>query len=68
MPEKPEVITVVNSLKPLLCCLTFCTFGFWVNFLISLLLVFVCFVAFLLNDIYGFYSWKKMEKRQKVGV
>lgn len=24
----------------------------------------VCFAAFLLNDIYGFISWKKMEKRQ----
>ena len=26
--------------------------------------VVVCFVAFLVNDIYGFVSWKKMEKRQ----
>lgn len=26
--------------------------------------VVVCFVAFLLNDIYGFISWSKMEKRQ----
>lgn len=25
----------------------------------------VCFVAFLLNDIYGFIGWKKMEARQK---
>ena len=25
----------------------------------------VCFVAFLLNDIYGFVNWRKMEKRQK---
>lgn len=24
-----------------------------------------CFIMFLLNDIYGFYSWKRMEKRQK---
>lgn len=24
-----------------------------------------CFVMFLFNDIYGFYSWKRMEKRQK---
>lgn len=23
-----------------------------------------CFVMFLVNDLYGFYSWKKMEKRQ----
>lgn len=26
--------------------------------------VVVCFVAFLINDVYGFISWKKMEKRQ----
>lgn len=26
--------------------------------------VVVCFVAFLVNDLYGFYSWKRMEKRQ----
>ena len=26
--------------------------------------VVVCFVAFFVNDIYGFVSWKKMEKRQ----
>ena len=24
----------------------------------------VCFVAFLANDIYGFISWREMEKRQ----
>lgn len=24
----------------------------------------VCFVAFLVNDIYGFFSWRKMKKRQ----
>lgn len=24
-----------------------------------------CFVMFLINDIYGFYSWKKMENKQK---
>lgn len=28
--------------------------------------VVVCFVAFLVNDLYGFYSWKRMEKRQRV--
>lgn len=28
--------------------------------------VVVCFVAFLANDIYGFISWRKMEKRQRV--
>ena len=27
--------------------------------------VVVCFVAFLVNDIYGFINWKKMEKRQR---
>lgn len=25
----------------------------------------VCFIAFLINDIYGFYCWHKMNKRQK---
>lgn len=25
----------------------------------------VCFMMFLLNDMYGFYSWKKMQKRQQ---
>lgn len=28
--------------------------------------VVICFVAFLVNDMYGFYSWNKMEKRQRV--
>lgn len=28
--------------------------------------VVVCFIAFSINDIYGFLSWKKMEKRQAV--
>lgn len=27
--------------------------------------VIVCFIAFLINDIYGFYCWHKMNKRQK---
>lgn len=31
---------------------------------ISYVSVLVCFVAFLANDIYGFISWKRMEKRQ----
>lgn len=31
---------------------------------ISYLSVVACFVTFLVNDIYGFVSWKKMEKRQ----
>ena len=26
--------------------------------------VVVCFIAFLVNDVYGFVSWRKMEKRQ----
>jgi nicotinamide riboside transporter PnuC len=26
--------------------------------------VIVCFVAFLVNDIYGFINWKRMKKRQ----
>ncbi len=30
--------------------------------------VVVCFIAFLANDIYGFYSWNKMSKRQKKQV
>ena len=24
-----------------------------------------CFITFLINDLYGFYSWKKMERKQK---
>ena len=32
---------------------------------ISYLSVVVCFAAFLLNDIYGFISWRRMEKRQQ---
>ncbi len=31
---------------------------------ISYVSVIICFAAFLINDIYGFLSWKKMEKRQ----
>lgn len=30
--------------------------------------VVVCFVAFLLNDIYGFFSWRRMERRQAKGL
>ena len=33
---------------------------------ISYLSVVVCFSIFLINDIYGFLSWLKMEKRQKI--
>lgn len=28
--------------------------------------VIVCFVVFLVNDLYGFYNWLKMKKRQKI--
>ena len=31
------------------------------------LTVVFCFVAFLINDLYGFISWSKMEKRQLGG-
>ncbi len=31
---------------------------------LSYISVTVCFFIFLLNDLYGFYSWRKMEKRQ----
>ena len=31
---------------------------------ISYLSVLICFVTFLVNDLYGFVSWKQMEKRQ----
>ncbi|MGN0516847.1 nicotinamide riboside transporter PnuC [Eubacterium sp.] len=31
---------------------------------ISYISVIVCFIAFLVNDIYGFISWRKMQKRQ----
>ena len=27
----------------------------------------VCFAAFLVNDLYGFLSWRKMGKRQGLG-
>ena len=33
---------------------------------ISYVSVIICFVTFLANDIYGFISWRKMEKRQSV--
>lgn len=32
---------------------------------ISYVPVIVCFAVFLLNDLYGFYNWLKMEKRQR---
>ena len=31
---------------------------------ISYLSVIICFVMFLVNDLYGFVNWKRMEKRQ----
>lgn len=31
---------------------------------ISYLPMIACFVAFLFNDLYGFYNWKRMQKRQ----
>ena len=31
---------------------------------ISYICVIICFVVFLVNDLYGFISWRKMEKRQ----
>lgn len=33
----------------------------------SSLSVVICFLVFLANDLYGFYSWRKMEKRQNDG-
>lgn len=34
---------------------------------ISYLSVVICFAMFLINDIYGFISWRKMQKRQEIG-
>jgi hypothetical protein len=34
---------------------------------ISYLSVIICFVMFLVNDLYGFVSWKRMEMRQHNG-
>lgn len=34
----------------------------------SYISVIVCFAAFLVNDIYGFLNWKKMEKRQQKNI
>ena len=31
---------------------------------ISYLSMIICFAMFLINDLYGFISWKRMEKRQ----
>ena len=35
---------------------------------ISYLSVMICFVLFLVNDIYGYISWRKMEQRQKSSI
>ncbi len=32
---------------------------------VSYISVLICFVTFLLNDLYGFANWRRMEKRQK---
>ena len=32
--------------------------------LILMLPVMICFVLFLVSDIYGYISWRKMERRQ----
>ena len=35
---------------------------------ISYVSVIICFVMFLVNDLYGFVNWKRMEKRQHMAV
>ncbi len=35
---------------------------------ISYFLVVICFIVFFVNDMYGFISWKRMEKRQKLNM
>lgn len=35
---------------------------------VSYLSVVICFIVFLVNDMYGFISWKRMEKRQKDNI
>jgi nicotinamide riboside transporter PnuC len=30
--------------------------------------VVICFLMFLVNDLYGFASWKRMEKRQRAAA
>ncbi len=36
--------------------------GLWI--LAGNLAMIICFVVFLVNDLYGFYSWQRMQKRQ----
>ena len=33
---------------------------------VSYISVVVCFAAFLVNDLYGFISWRHMQKRQRL--
>lgn len=33
---------------------------------VSYVSVIICFVVFLVNDVYGFFSWKKMQKNQRL--
>ena len=35
---------------------------------VSYLSVIICFVMFLVNDLYGFVSWKRMEQRQMAAI
>lgn len=35
---------------------------------ISYLSVVICFAVFFVNDMYGFFSWKRMEKKQKENI
>ena len=35
---------------------------------ISYISMIACFVMFLINDLYGFYSWRKMKKRQELNI
>ena len=35
---------------------------------ISYLSMLICFIVFLVNDIYGYISWSKMQKRQENGA
>lgn len=35
---------------------------------ISYICVIICFIVFLVNDLYGFVSWRKMEKRQSASI
>ena len=43
------------------------TVGEWLLWGISAAVIVVCFAAFLVNDLYGFLSWRRMGKRQGIG-